>query len=167
MGTGIRPPAPALGAPAIRRARPEDIPAVVALERACFGDPWPASAFVDLPGHEHVHFSVAEAGDEVIGYSVAWYVLDEGELANLAVAPGHRKSGVGRELLATVLADARARGVTRIHLEVRESNDAARQLYARNGFAEVGRRRGYYRKPTEDGLILRLTIEPREKPVEA
>lgn len=160
MGSGPRPDAASLNGAAIRNASLADLPRVAALERACYSDPWPASAFNSLPNNRGVYFAVADVGDALAGYVVAWYVMDEGELANLAVAPDHRRQGIGRRLLDAVLADAYSRGIRQVYLEVRESNTAARVLYASRGFEEVGRRAGYYRNPVEDALILRRTLRP-------
>jgi ribosomal-protein-alanine N-acetyltransferase len=57
-----------------------------------------------------------------------------------------------------MLAQLRQWGVATVFLEVRESNSAARRLYGALGFAQVGRRRNYYRRPTEDAVVLRATI---------
>lgn len=139
----------------------EDLPEVVALERASYADPWSATAFAGLPGHPAVHFPVVRIapGEPVVGYAVAWFAADEGELANLAVAPAFRRRGLGQRLLDSVLEEARARGVREVFLEVRESNAAARELYASRNFEEVGRRKRYYRSPEEDALILRCTLK--------
>src|SRR5690606_33664105 len=91
---------------------------------------------------------------EVLGYSVVMVVMDEGELANIAVAERARRLGVGRQLLASLLHDARAAGVRSMFLEVREWNVGARALYESFGFEPMGRRRGYYRNPDEDALLL-------------
>ena len=109
-----------------------------------------------LPENDNVFFAVAKnrVGGLVAGYVVGWHVLDEAELANLAVDPGIRGRGIGRLLLDAMLADARSRESARVFLEVRESNEAARQLYASRGFGQVGRRTKYYRGPEEDALIL-------------
>ena len=145
----------------LRTATLEDLYAVGALERVCYADPWPDTAFRALPGNPQVFFQVAEGDNgDIAGYVVAWYVLDEGELANLAVAPALRRTGLGKVLMDAMLADARHRSIGEVYLEVRETNVAARQLYAANGFVEVGRRKGYYRSPVEDALILRRTLTP-------
>jgi ribosomal-protein-alanine N-acetyltransferase len=145
----------------LRPATSADLPEVAALERACYGDPWPASAFASLPGNSRVFFTVArDLGGRLAGYVVAWYVLDEGELANLAVEPKSRRQGIARALLDAMLGDAASRGTSQIYLEVRESNVAARTLYAAQKFEEVGRRKRYYRNPNEDALILRRTLQP-------
>jgi ribosomal-protein-alanine N-acetyltransferase len=160
MGSDARSGAPALSAPVLSRATAADLPEVIALERVCYGDPWPASAFASLPENARVFFTVArDVGSALSGYVVAWYVMDEGELANLAVAPAAREQGIGRALLDSMLDDARSREIAQIYLEVRESNSAARQLYASRGFQEVGKRKGYYRTPKEDALILRRTLK--------
>lgn len=163
MGIGAWPRAARLTTVVLSKATTADLPEVAALERACYGDPWPASAFAALPENERVFFPVArlQPGGPVAGYAVAWYVLDEGELANLAVAGSSRRQGIGLALLRAVLSDATRRGVSQLYLEVRESNAAARALYAAQGFEEVGRRKGYYRSPVEDALILRRTLTPQ------
>ncbi|MGH7665104.1 MAG: ribosomal protein S18-alanine N-acetyltransferase [Gemmatimonadaceae bacterium] len=145
----------------IRVAEPADIPAIAAIEHASFGDPWTATAFRSLLRNDRTLFDVALAGaaNHLVGYVVAWAVADEGEVANLAVAANARGGGVGSELLEHILLRLSRRGARSVYLEVRASNRAARSLYVRHGFAEVGRRRRYYREPSEDGLIMCLVLE--------
>lgn len=132
------------------------------MERACYSDPWPASSFATLPSNDRVFFVVARASDsgQLEGFAITWYVMDEGELANLAVAPETRRRGIGQALLDAVTTDALGRGTSELYLEVRESNSAARALYRAAGFEQVGRRKRYYRQPEEDALILRRTLTP-------
>jgi len=85
-------------------------------------------------------------------------VLDEGEIANLAVSSDARRCGIGGTLLDAALATARTRGAATVYLEVRDSNERARSLYASRGFVQVTRRRRYYRDPTEDALVLKLDL---------
>lgn len=141
--------------PALRLATLADVDAVVEIERASFSDPWTRESFASVARRPEVIFRVAELEGEVAGYLVAWFAADEGELANVAVAAGMRGRGVGAALVDALLADAVAQGVNAVYLEVRESNHAARALYASRGFADVGRRRHYYRRPVEDALVLR------------
>ena len=142
---------------AIRRARSDDLPAILGIERMSFTDPWSHSSFAALLEQPRVYFSVAldRAAGTLLGYTVAWFVLDEAELANLAVAPDARGNGIGALLLEGALAASDARGSATMFLEVRASNLPAIALYTAHGFAEIGRRRAYYRKPVEDALILR------------
>lgn len=142
----------------LRPARDADIDAVLAIEHASFGDPWNRRAFVDLLDDPRVAFLVADVAGLVRGYVVAWFVLDEGEIGNLAVASGARKQGIGARLLEGAIAAVRKSDVDTLYLEVRDSNAAARALYASRGFVEVGRRREYYRRPKEDALVLRLDL---------
>ena len=148
---------------AFRPAGADDVGAIVAIERAAFTDPWTATSFFELLGRSEIVFEVATSvgvdGGVVVGFAVAYLVDYEGDLANLAVGDSVRRQGVGRRLLGHVLDIARSRGVRIIFLEVRESNDAARALYASEGFMEVGRRAKYYVRPTEDALILRKEFE--------
>jgi ribosomal-protein-alanine N-acetyltransferase len=139
----------------VRPASIDDVADVAAMERRCYADPWPAAAFTSLPGNPSVYFAVARVEGLLKGYVVGWHVLNEAELANLAVEPGSRRNGLGSRLLDQMLEDAAERGAERIFLEVRESNEGARRLYASRGFTEIGRRKKYYRTPDEDALILR------------
>ena len=138
-----------------------DIPAIVAIERAAFSDPWSARSFREALEHSAVLFACARSDDgEVAGYVVAWFVADEGEIANLAVVPGAWGAGIGAALLDAALAEASSRNVAAVYLEVRDSNERARRLYRSRGFGEIGRRRGYYQHPDEDAIVLRRTLEP-------
>jgi ribosomal-protein-alanine N-acetyltransferase len=162
MGSRARPVARGLSEALLRTATAGDVADVAAMERACYSDPWPASSFATLPTNERVFFVVARApdSDALLGFAIAWYVMDEGELANLAVAPEQRRLGIGQALLEAVTSDALGRGTAELYLEVRESNSAARRLYEAAGFEQVGRRKRYYRQPEEDALILRRTLTP-------
>jgi [ribosomal protein S18]-alanine N-acetyltransferase len=134
-----------------------DIDEVVAIEAASFSDPWPRSAFEDLLQREYATLRVAASDAGVLGYCVLLRAADEGEIANIACAGHARGGGIGGRLLDDALALADASGTVAVYLEVRVSNAPARALYARRGFALVGRRRGYYQHPTEDALVLRRT----------
>jgi ribosomal-protein-alanine N-acetyltransferase len=156
---------------AMRPATERDIDAIAQMETACFTDPWSRSAFASLLGHRHVLFLVADwytegpepdgmsaPHAELAGYVVAWLAADEAEVANLAVAPARRGQRIGAHLLDAALGELMVRGAAAVYLEVRESNTAARRLYASRGFHEVGRRKKYYRRPQEDALVLRRDL---------
>lgn len=103
-------------------------------------------------------FLVAVVDARPIGYVVARAAADEGELLNVAVQSEHRGRGIARALVGAALDRLAAAGVGSVYLEVRESNRTARLLYEGLGFREVGRRRGYYRKPREDAVLLRAVL---------
>lgn len=148
----------------VRMALEADVPSIAALERASFSDPWSQSSFHSFLDRPEVHMTVAECQKEridcgVVGYMVAWFIGHEGEIANIAVAVGWQRRGVGATLLDDVLAAGRAAGVRSMYLEVRASNSGAQALYAGRGFRAVGSRRRYYSNPTEDALVLKWQCE--------
>lgn len=144
----------------IEAAQARDLQQIVDLERASFSDPWSANSFAALLQEPAAFFVVAHDGaaNRVAGYVVAWFVADEGEIGNLAVREPTRRRGIGAALLDAALGEALRRGAGAVYLEVRDSNVAARMLYAGRKFIEVGRRRGYYRSPAEDAIVLCRTL---------
>lgn len=142
----------------LRHATLGDVERVAELELTCFtSDPWARQSFESFIDRAGVTFIVAEdpgSENEIVGYAVLVRAADEAEILNLAVAADARRGGVGSSLLRGLLEAAARDGVTTVYLEVRESNAAARGLYAAHGFVEVGRRRRYYQRPEEDALIL-------------
>jgi [ribosomal protein S18]-alanine N-acetyltransferase len=142
--------------PAIR----SDLAGIAELEAAAFSDPWSPASFESVLAEPAAYMAVARDADAgIVGYLVAWFAADEGEIANLAVREPTRRRGIGAALLDGALAESLRRGAENLYLEVRESNDAARRLYASRGFEEIGRRRRYYRRPEEDAIILRRGLK--------
>lgn len=133
------------------------MPCVHAIERVAFRDPWSLGQLAACLGEGGV-FLVAELGGRFAGYVIAQRAADEAEILNLAVDPVARRHGVGRALVREALTALAARGARTVYLEVRESNAAARRLYEAAGFTVSGRRRGYYRTPPEDAIVLRTAI---------
>lgn len=121
-----------------------------------FGESWTAAqcaGLLPLPG---VWLTLARDENGPQGFALARIVADEAELLLLAVCQDAQRRGIGKSLLDRFGRSARARGATRLHLEVREGNQAIR-LYEQAGFALVGRRRDYYNGPngmTYDALTL-------------
>lgn len=128
-----------------------------AIERAAFSDPWSAGQLRECLD-AGLDFLVAERDGRVVGYVVAVRAADEAEILNLCVAPAARRAGTGRALVRAILRRVAAHGARAAYLEVRDSNHAARRLYEGEGFAPVGRRRDYYRRPVEDAVVLRSAI---------
>lgn len=136
-----------------------------AIEAVSFSDPWSRYALAGAIGSPGIIVTVAELvpgadRPELGGYSVVARAADEAELLNLAVAERARGRGIGAALVEHAIADATQWGACAMFLEVRASNAAALGLYQRAGFREAGRRRGYYRRPSEDALILRRELLP-------
>ena len=141
--------------------RPESVAAISAetladLHAAAFAASWGAEAFAELLVQPGV--VVETVGD---GFILIRVVADEAEILTLAVRPAARRGGLGGRLVETAVVRAAALGAERRFLEVAEDNVAARALYARTGFTEAGRRRGYYARADgsrEDALVLALNF---------
>jgi ribosomal-protein-alanine N-acetyltransferase len=156
--TSIERNAPEKNVMAIRRMTSEDIAAIGGILAASpEAAQWNLSEFAN-PAWPPMTIWVAEQKREVVGVVAARMVADEAEILNLAVAPASRRQGIGQQLVDTAIKLARAEGVQSVFLEVRESNEAARAFYARLSFTQIGRRRGYYREPAEDALVLSRTL---------
>jgi len=134
----------------------DDLPAVVAIENACYSQPWSETTLLgELIGVPHSRVWGIKDGVRLLAYAVVWVIADEGHLANLAVAPESRRRGLARRLLQESLLDARRRGAAAVYLEVRASNRAAQALYLSAGFRLVGTRAKYYENNQEDAVLMR------------
>ena len=143
----------------IRPMEPEDVETVVGIESRAFTTPWQADTFLNLIGRPGSELWVMEhpvAG--ILAYAVLWCILDQAELANIAVRSDFRGQGYASRMLERVLQIARDRQVESIYLEVRASNKRAVELYERFGFSRVGERKTYYDKPKEDALVMRTLL---------
>jgi [ribosomal protein S18]-alanine N-acetyltransferase len=150
--------------PAVRPARVQDLERILEVEQASFSTPWGVRSFQALLEREDVRFLVLEEEGRVVGHGILWWVREEGEVANLAVAPEWRGRGGGARLLDALLDEARAAGVERVFLEVRVSNRAAARLYGSRGFRPMGIRRNYYTQPREDARVLKLILPDPGEP---
>ena len=141
-----------------------DLAPLAAIHASSFPEAWDVRALAELlatPG--------AFAFSSSDGFILARAAAGEAEILTLAVAPAARRNGLGRALVAEAARHAQQSGAGAMFLEVAVSNAAARALYARLGFSEAGRRRGYYTRAgalPEDALILRsnLPLSPLGKP---
>jgi ribosomal-protein-alanine N-acetyltransferase len=125
-----------------------DSPALACLHARAFSKAWGAEAIAKILNNPTT-IGFAARNERLLGFVLAWAAAGDAELLTIAVAPGARRSGVASQLLCAALAAALARGAAAMHLDVAADNAAACALYLKHGFAEVGRRRGYY--ATEQG----------------
>ena len=145
----------------VRPMAPADLPACAAIE-ATAPDPWTEAQLAqELAGEAGRLFVVCREG-RVLGLAVFQLAADEASLNALTVDPAVRRQGAGRALLTGALAALRAEGAHRCFLEVRAGNAPARALYESLGFAAVGLRRGFYRDPLEDGVVMARELEYAE-----
>ncbi len=146
----------------VRKMQPEDVPAVAALEAACFSEPWSEQAFLDaLKQPEALMMTAIGTGNNPIGYCGIYLSADEGEITNVAVRPDHRKQGIADAILIEMLSESQKRGAQTIYLEVRESNLPAQKLYEKHGFVSCGIRKNFYRKPTEHAIVMSYDLTRR------
>lgn len=127
----------------IRPLESGDLPAVLEIERRGYSHPWSEAVFRDCFRADYRLWALLHGGD-LKGYAVISCVVDEAHLMNICVHPDMRGCGAGRYLLRRAIAEAVRAGMSRMLLEVRESNETAARLYEREGFEEIGRRPGYY-----------------------
>jgi [ribosomal protein S18]-alanine N-acetyltransferase len=132
----------------IRPGQPEDLPQIAAIQAAS-----PQAANWRPESYLEYGLTVAVAGDLVAGF-LAWRTVAEGEseVLNLAVAPQFRRQGAARDLFEVV----RKQCTGDVYLELRASNEPARNLYKSLGFQEVGSRPVYYADPPESAIVMKL-----------
>lgn len=147
----------------IREMKLSDVPQVVQIEQSAFSRPWSEKSFSDavadvnavfLVAEEHVVNSCGDEADIVVGYIGMYLSPPEGDISNVAVAEVFRGGGVGGALVAAMQEQSGRRGIDRIYLEVRCSNNPAIRLYEKAGFEEIGVRRNFYDLPREDAKLM-------------
>ena len=141
---------------AIREMEIDDLSQVMEIENATFAVPWTEMGYFSFLMREDTLFLVAEEEGKILGYCGLLMVLDEGDITNVAVEKSRRGQGIGEALVRELAARAARRGIALLHLEVRQSNQAARGLYRKLGFLEDGLRKGYYEEPREDSVLMTL-----------
>lgn len=128
------------------------------IECACFVTPWSKASLLSFISNAgHALCLTARTGPKesslILGYIGLIYVLDEGEISNIAVHPDSRGQGIGYSLLCAAQEYCRQAGVHTLHLEVRPGNIKALSLYGKCGFVQSGLRRGYYEDNGDDALL--------------
>ena len=128
---------------------------IQAIERQCFSCPWTLDQLrSQLSDDRHVFLAAVAENGAVVGYVGMMFVLDEGYISNVAVAPAYRRQGVADALTSALVMRAEELGLAFVTLEVRAGNEPAKALSAKHGFVPVGRRKNYYDLPKEDAILL-------------
>ncbi len=150
--------------PVIRHIGSDRAADCAAIHAVSFAHPWSIAEFEQLLSASETLADAALGGKDqaLFGFILSRLAGDESEILTVATDPPHRKSGIGSKLLTAHLAKLAARRVKHVFLEVDQNNTAARALYARFGFQQVGERKAYYR--TSDGdrataLVMRLDLD--------
>jgi ribosomal-protein-alanine N-acetyltransferase len=134
-------------------------PLLAALHARAFSRPWSAEEIAKLLQNPTTFALVSRVGD-VQGFVLAWAAAGDSELLTVAVVPEARRKGVGAALVTSAGVAALVRGAASMHLEVAEDNAPARALYAKLGYAEAGRRTGYYAGEggRVDAIVMRRSL---------
>lgn len=138
----------------IRPMKPEDTEKVAQIDAECIDHPWTKQDFEDTFKYLENVYYVAEVTGEIVGFVGLMKFVDDGDITHIAVLPDFRRCGVGEALLNRLFEYATENSIKAVHLEVREHNDVARNLYRKMGFEYVSTRKNYYDAPVEDALVL-------------
>ncbi|MCI9074578.1 MAG: ribosomal protein S18-alanine N-acetyltransferase [Dorea sp.] len=138
----------------IRRMRREDIADVAELERKIFTDAWSEKAIQETLDQKQTMILLAYEDKRLIGYLILYFVLEDGEIARIAVEDAYRRQGVASKMLRELECLCEDNGVNKLLLDVRESNAAACRFYEKQGFVRDGVRKNYYSDPVEDGILM-------------
>ncbi|EQB34826.1 hypothetical protein M948_20840 [Virgibacillus sp. CM-4] len=145
--------------PVIRRMEIMDIDAVIEVERTSFSTSWTKDIFYqEISDNPYAHYFVMELDKKIIGYIGTWIVLDDAQITNLAIQPIYRGKRLGEKLFHYTMQYAIIRGVSRLSLEVRESNKIAQNLYQKFGLVPGGLRKNYYTDNQEDAIVMWVNL---------
>ena len=139
--------------------------ALMAIENAAYAFPWTRGNFIDSIVAGYSARVLLDARGAMLGYFVTMAGVDEMHLLNITVAPEAQSRGHARLMIAALIALCRERAAQSLWLEVRQSNERARSIYARLGFVQQGVRKGYYPAPfghREDAVVMSLRIGARD-----
>ena len=142
----------------VRRMKLQDCEQVATIEAESFSVPWSLQAFQDTIEMKNYRYFVAEQNGEILGYCGFVFVLDEAEIPNVCVKLSARKQGIGKQMLTVLEEEAKELGIKILYLEVRESNQPARNLYTSFGFEEDGIRRNFYELQKENAVLMHKSI---------
>lgn len=142
----------------VRSMKYSDGETIARLENQIFSDAWSEKSIIETFEQPHGFVLVAESEEEIVGYCIVYFALDEAEIARIAVDPSRRRQGVGQELLRATCRLGIQHGIERLLLDVRESNESARAFYSDFGFGEDGLRKNFYENPKEHAVLMSMSI---------
>ena len=137
----------------------EHIDSICEIENESFSDPWKKQFFLDLLDSSLSVCFVAVANTEIAGYLIAYHILDEIQILNIAVKKSERHKKIATKLFAFIFDYAKENNAEEFTLEVRQSNIGAIALYKKLGFKIDGMRKNYYTHPKEDAILMSLRVK--------
>lgn len=138
--------------------REEDIVHVARLESDIFSDAWSEQAVRETFSQNQAVILGVWTEEKLAGYLIFYYVLDEGEIARVAVEQSCRRQGAAGKLMEELRHFCQEKQITKIMLDVRESNASARAFYEKCGFTEDGVRKNFYEAPVENAVLMSLEL---------
>ncbi|KNY27140.1 ribosomal protein S18-alanine N-acetyltransferase [Pseudobacteroides cellulosolvens] len=133
----------------------EHVDDIMIVENLSFSIPWSKAAFIEeITKNSFAYYYAGMFEGKAIGYGGMWQVFDEGHITNIAIHPEFRKIGVGSSILEHMIGESIKKGILRMTLEVRKSNESALKLYQKYGFVNEGIRKSYYADNGEDAIIM-------------
>ena len=147
----------------VRKLEKKDLDELVVIENEAFSIPWSKKSFEEAIDNTNARYLVITDSDVVCGYLGMWYGGDHSEITNVAIAKEYRGRGFSKLLLDAAEKLAKSENITRLFLEVRVSNDIAKNLYYSHGFSDMGIRKNFYERPVEDALVLRKSISQNDE----
>lgn len=141
-----------------RNMTEQDVVQIAELEKKVFPDAWTSTGIYETFCQNQAFVAVAECDGEITGYCIIYYVMDEGEIARIAVDEKVRRQGVGCGLLDFICECCKIKKVYRLLLDVRESNEGARRFYEQYGFTVDGVRKNFYDQPKENAVLMSKNI---------
>lgn len=143
----------------IRKMMVADLSQVCAIAKASFPDPWTEQAFYqELVHNPCAYYWVLAEQRRILGYIGTWFVVDEGQVTNIAVDANERGQGWGEKLLKHSMKELKKLGAEEMTLEVRLSNQRAQSLYRKVGFVSKGIRPRFYKVCPEDAMIMWVSL---------
>ncbi|EIJ70542.1 ribosomal protein S18-alanine N-acetyltransferase [Pasteurella bettyae] len=130
------------------------------IEQAAHLVPWSMGTLKNNQGSRYINLKLTEQ-NQIIGFAICQTVLDEATLFNIAIDPNFQGKGLGKKLLSQLIEILRKKAILTLWLEVRESNNTAKQLYDKLGFNEVDIRKNYYPNPQggrENAIVMALYL---------
>ena len=137
----------------------ELLPSILVIENQAYPIPWSEQTFKDCITKDYV-CQLMTIKEHIIGYHIVQVILDEYHILNICISPDYQGQGLGKYQLQTIKDRAESEMMNRILLEVRASNKAAKNLYLKSGFQQIGKRKNYYPNTTgrEDAFVLELAL---------
>ena len=144
----------------VLKATASDASDIAALEKICFSCPYNKEAVANmLSSSINPAFILRDSNGSLLGYLLGQMIVPEGDLLRIAVHPNARRRGVGRLIIEAFLGYLRENNCSVCFLDVREHNAPAQALYTSYGFSPFDRRKSYYHLPTEDAIVMRLSLD--------